>query len=169
MFKTEDKITEKSVIKKPRNKRKTYWCAPRKVKSTNILENIDNSLQDKKMKKRHHKKKRKSVRNMRRIDILAQPKSMKHELQHKRHLSNANCSVRKYNAVKKSISSNQKIITYPHKTLKTKKFKGAHQSGNSMMNITLKDSPIILPKKIGVRLFSLVKKRLKELTNSKKL
>lgn len=25
---------------------------------------------------------------MRRIDILAQPKSMKHELQHKRHLSN---------------------------------------------------------------------------------
>lgn len=37
---------------------------------------------------RHHKKKRKSVRNMRRIDILAQPKSMKHELQHKRHLSN---------------------------------------------------------------------------------
>lgn len=123
------------------------------------------------MKKRHLKKKRKSVRNIRRIDILAQPKCMKHELQHKRHLSNANCTIRKYNAMKKSISSNQKIIAYPHKTLKTKKFKGTRQSydGNSMMNITLKDSPIILPKKIGVRLFSLVKKRLKELTNSKKL
>lgn len=68
----------------------------------------------------------------------------------------ANCSIRKYNAVKKSISLNQKIITYPHKTLKTKKFKGAHKSGNSMINLTLKDSsPIILPKKIGVRLFSL--------------
>ncbi|XP_033353093.1 uncharacterized protein LOC117235309 [Bombus vosnesenskii] len=165
MLKFEHEITPKSVIKNHRNKRRTYWCAPRRVKSTVIVGNFDNSLTQKKnIKKRHHKKKRKTMKSLRRIDILAQPKSIKHKVEHKNHFSTVSKSAQRYQIPKRSISSDQKSTIYQHKTFRIKKFKGTRELP---MNSTLKDcSTIILPKKLGVRLFALVKKKLKELANS---
>ncbi|KAF3421992.1 hypothetical protein E2986_07848, partial [Frieseomelitta varia] len=149
--------TSKSVIKTHRNKRNTYWCAPRRVKSTVVAGNIDSSLiQNKKLKKEHRKKKRKSVKKLRRIDILAQPKSVKHKSAYKNHFSNVSKPTRKI--PKTSISSSQR------NTFKIKRLKEARELS---MN-TLKDwAPIMLPKKLGVRLSALVRKKLKELTNAK--
>ncbi|XP_017752242.1 PREDICTED: uncharacterized protein LOC108545235 [Eufriesea mexicana] len=170
MSNTEHELTSKSVVKKHGNKRKPYWCAPRRVKSTTIVANADDSLvQNKKSKKSHRKKKRKNIKSLRRIDILAQPKSVKYKLEHNTHSSNVNESTKKYSTAKRSISTNQKPTICPRKSLQIKKFNKAHElPKNFRMSSTLKDySPIVLPKKIGVRLFSLVKKKLKELTNSK--
>lgn len=37
----------KAAVKKHRKKRKTYWCAPRKVRSMNNVENVDNLTETK--------------------------------------------------------------------------------------------------------------------------
>ncbi|KAK9296259.1 hypothetical protein QLX08_009682 [Tetragonisca angustula] len=159
MNKSQHEITSKSVIKTHRNKRNTYWCAPRRVKSTVVAGNIDSSLiQNKKLKKEHHKKKRKGVKKLRRIDILAQPKSVKHKSTYKNHFSNVSKSTRKYKIPKTSISSSQK------KTFKIKRLKEARELS---MNTLMDCAPIILPKKLGVRLSALVRKKLKELPNAK--
>lgn len=68
-----------------------------------------------------------------------------------------NESTKKYSITKRPISTHQKSTICPRKSLKIKKFDKAHElPKNLKINSTLKDhSPIMLPKKIGVRLFSL--------------
>ncbi|XP_076231276.1 uncharacterized protein LOC143177294 [Calliopsis andreniformis] len=166
--KLERQIGSRSIVKKYPSKRKTYWCAPRKVKGIESVENIEDTVKTEKSKKKRQKKGRKVGKRLRRIDILAQPKSVKLQ------------SNQKYCSIKKTEPSRPpKIVnasygkrrntTYPHKSLKTNKTK----TGNNLLNsFTAKSklqgsSAIVLPRKVGLRLFSLVTKKLKELTNTK--
>ncbi|KAK1130328.1 hypothetical protein K0M31_018464 [Melipona bicolor] len=148
MNKSQHEIASKLVIKTHCNKRNTYWCAPRRVKSTDVAGNIDSSLiEKKKLKKGHRKKKRKSVKKLRRIDILAQPKSVKQKTEYKDHFSNVSKPTRKYKIPKTSISSSQRSTTF-----KIKRFKEARELS---MNTSKDCAPIMLPKKLGVRLSAL--------------
>ncbi|CAK9800377.1 hypothetical protein ANTQUA_LOCUS2427 [Anthophora quadrimaculata] len=175
---------QNSVVKKHRSKRKTYWCAPRKVKSIHTAEDADNSqMKDVKTKKKPRKKKRKLIKRVRRIDILAQPKFINDKPVPKNQYTNVNLipsyhdlsthlikvigSTPKHKIAKTLATTNRTNFTSPRKILNIKKLKKKHKLPSPF---TLKDSsPIVLPKKIGVRLISLVKKRIKELTNSKNM
>ncbi|XP_076396420.1 uncharacterized protein LOC143265870 isoform X3 [Megachile rotundata] len=143
-----EQITPEPTRKK-QTKNKNYWCAPRKVKST---------------AEKRRKKLRKNVKK--RIDILAQPKSTKTQSEHKS--SNHIKMVRFPTRHKVTVSPNN---ISPRKTLKPKKLKSTKNvSRNLMIKSKKKKSlPIVLPKKIGLRLFSLVQKKLKELTDSKNI
>ncbi|CAK9823343.1 hypothetical protein ANTRET_LOCUS1707, partial [Anthophora retusa] len=176
---------QNSVVKKHRSKRKTYWCAPRKVKSIHTAEDADNSqMKDVKTKKKPRKKKRKLIKRVRRIDILAQPKFINDKPVPKNQYTNVNFipfvsrsynasrntvigSTPKHKIAKTPVTTNRTNCTSPRKILNIKKLKKKHKLPSPF---TSKDSsPIVLPKKIGVRLISLVKKRIKELTNSKNI
>ncbi|XP_017793403.1 PREDICTED: uncharacterized protein LOC108575180 [Habropoda laboriosa] len=145
------------VVKKHRNKRKTFWCAPRKVKSIHTAEDADNSpMKNVKSKKKSRKKKRKIMKKLRRIDILAQPKFVKDKPELKNRSSNVN-SIPLYH----NFTTLQIILMNICDRLRPKNF---------TLNPTLKDSsPIVLPKNIGFWLMSLVQKRIKKLTNSENL
>ncbi|CAK9812064.1 hypothetical protein ANTPLA_LOCUS7277 [Anthophora plagiata] len=142
------------VVKKHRSKRNTYWCAPRKVKSVHTAEDADNScMKDVKTKKKLRKKKRKLIKRVRRIDILAQPKFINDKPVPKNRSTNVIGSTRKRKIAKTPVTTNQTHFASPRKILNMKKLKKKHKLPSPF---TLKDSsPIVLPKKIGVRLISL--------------
>ncbi|XP_017883172.1 uncharacterized protein LOC108626803 [Ceratina calcarata] len=158
----------KSIVRKRRIKRKTYWCAPRKVKSISIIENVDKDppVENKKSKKKRCKKKQRNIKKLRRIDILALPKTIKTKLENKSRFLSVNDSARKVS--RPPVIENQKSYIYSRKRARMKKVKtNMNVPKNCKMNLgpRKRHSQIVLPKKMGIRLFSLVKKRLKEITN----
>ncbi|XP_034181227.1 uncharacterized protein LOC117604834 [Osmia lignaria lignaria] len=150
-------MASKSFIKKKHtNKNNAFWCAPRKVKSTTDVIKLDSLLTlNKKPKKKRCRKVRKHVKKVRRIEILAKPKSAKHRPE--------------YNKMTEVFPTKLADLISPRKISKPNKLKTMKNiPENFIIKSRKKNSPrIMLPKKIGLRLFSLVTKRLKELTNSK--
>ncbi|CAL7939256.1 unnamed protein product [Xylocopa violacea] len=139
-----------------------FWCAPRKVKSMTIEENEEANVavEGRKSKKRHRKKRQRNVTNSRRIDILAQPKSMKHKQEQKNRSSNVTESTRIHKIPRSSQNlKNQTSLkeVRPPKSSKMKNIKASREFLDNFRKIpTSKDSSsIVLPKKIGIRLFSL--------------
>nr|XP_033329228.1 uncharacterized protein LOC117221955 isoform X1 [Megalopta genalis] len=129
-----------------------YWCAPRKASDTNPVKimngpTVERTVREKPRKERR-KKPRRASKKLRRIDVLAQPKS---QSQRKRSPSapRAAQNVRK---PRLSTTKGGKSV----KTLKT---------GEK----TKKPATITLSKKLQRRLFSLVYKRIKELAKSGKI
>ncbi|XP_076625369.1 uncharacterized protein LOC143343893 [Colletes latitarsis] len=155
MIESKYQTSPDTAVKKHRGKLKTYWCAPRKVRS--IKSSSNQLTKTEKPKKRRRKK----TRNLKR-DILGQSKSGKFQSKQNHRSANVMESNRKCKIGKSCSTAKGKSTVYPRKSLCANSLVTNYTTKSKIRN----SSAIVLPKKLGVRLFSLVTKRLKELTNS---
>ncbi|XP_076293794.1 uncharacterized protein LOC143215517 isoform X2 [Lasioglossum baleicum] len=135
-------------------RRKNCWCSPRKADTMDSAKSVDDptlKMDSKRQKKDRRRKAHRVSKKLRRIDVLAQPKSQNRS------------DPRKHSP---SVSHTTKKVRYSELSTINEKQSRKSLKGDKKSK---KLSKIMLSKKLQRRLISIVAKKIKELTNSGKI